>query len=80
MKIDNRCDDEVYTLHLRLRSTDRNYKCLFERPVDPIYWEATYNPDATASIIFKDTHEIDQLIYILQKFKEDSRRYMGFWE
>lgn len=33
----------------------------------------------SVDIAFKDMHEVDELIMMLQKFKEQAQMYMGVW-
>jgi hypothetical protein len=79
MIIEGRGLRQLSELRLRLRSADMNYKCHFQPPLDLMTDKIEWNPPGDACIEFRDTYEIDQLIKILQKFKDDNYRYFGEW-
>ena len=67
---------EITELQLRVSSLDMNYRRLFLS--DMIRKEVDEN--SKASIIFQDTAEIDQLINILNDFKERALNVrIGIW-
>ena len=75
MKIEGGGLSELCEINVRLRSTDIKFQCQFLG----VPGTTTFDRDATASIEFKDSYEIDQLIDILQRFKDNNRRVFGEW-
>ena len=72
-------DTKLGELTLRLRSTDRRFNWLIRSTFDPVLSMNPEDKDGSAYIEFDDSHEIDQLINILQRFKEENLRYFGEW-
>lgn len=79
MKIYGESRHELCHLQLRLKSLDMNFGCKFNQPVYPNSGVVEPDRDGCALIEFRDSHEIDQLIDILQRFKKENRQYMGEW-
>lgn len=68
----------VTELTLRLKSVDTKLK-LFTEPF-PYADRIDLMKPSSAFITFDDSIEIDQLIDALQKFKEQNKRYIGYWK
>lgn len=79
MVIECRNVKELRELQLHLNSTDINYRCCFNPTLDPVSGIIPPEREAYAYIGFRDSYEIDQLIDILLRFKEENRRYFGTW-
>ena len=79
MTIEGTGSKELTELRLHLYSADMNYQCQFCPPLDMMSGTIEFGKSGRACIRFRDTHEIDQLIKILQKFKDDNCRYFGEW-
>lgn len=75
MKIEGSGLNKLCEINLKLRSTDMKFQCQFNRPLGAL----TVDRDATACIEFQDSYEIDQLIDILLRFKDNYRRLFGEW-
>lgn len=75
MKIESTGKTDLREINFRLDSTDMKFNCLFHRVPGTI----TFGNDAVAYIEFKDSYEIDQLINLLQRFKNDNHLYLGQW-
>lgn len=82
MKILGTRDDEpLKELKLRLKSTDRKFVCQWR--VLPHFDSMDVEPGrgGRATITFADSHEIDELIHMLEKFKQNNIDYsIGRWE
>lgn len=80
MRIDCRpATGELNQLRLHLYSTDMKFEWR-TLPLDNNEGKIVFNPDNQACIKFHDTYEIDNLINMLQRFKEESRKRLGWWE
>ena len=75
MKIINYGEKNTREINLRLKSTDRKLQWF----INPGYGLVPDDRDGQAYIAFDDSYEVDQLINILQKFKEDNQQYFGMW-
>jgi hypothetical protein len=75
MKIESSGDTDLCEINFRLGSTDMKFNCLFQRLPGTI----RFGNEGIAYIEFKDTYEIDQLINLLQRFKNDNQLYFGQW-
>lgn len=67
------------SIRLRLLSTDMQFRCIMppnpnEQFLDP------FGGSNVAEIIFNDTREIDNLIQMLEKFRDECHNHMGVWE
>ena len=75
MKIEGSGLNELCEINLKLRSTDMKFQCQFNRSLGAL----TFDRDATACIEFQDSYELDQLIDILLRFKDQNRQFFGEW-
>lgn len=75
MQIINYGTSKTHEVNLRLKSIDRNMQWY----IQPGYGLVPDDKNSVAHIVFDDSQEIDQLIDILQRFKEDTRRCLGGW-
>ena len=80
MRITAMSAKEMQELQLRLKSMDLRFCWKFCPAVDEVSGLIEFDRNAYGSIEFRDTHEIDQLIDILQRFKKESQRYFGVWD
>ena len=75
MKIEGNGLTELCEINLKLHSTDMKFQCQFCRSLESLM----FNHNAVACIEFKDSYEIDQLIDILQRFKNENCQQLGTW-
>lgn len=68
----------------RLRVTSKSLDIRFDKICKPLN---PYDPDAIlsepgclAEIIFEDSYELDELIDMLERFRDASRGHLGRWE
>ena len=80
MQITSDSTKELCGLRMHLRSVDMNFHCHFNPPLDPETGTFIFKHNNNAYIEFKDSHEIDQLINVLQRFRDESRQRMGYWK
>lgn len=79
MKVISDGAHEVCEIGVRLKSTDRKFHWTIRGAFYPL--SDTIGEDKTgwAEIVFNDSREIDQLIDILLRFKDDNLRCFGEW-
>ena len=79
MKVISDRADEVCQFGLRLKSTDRKFHWTIRGAFYPLSGMIGEDKTGWAEIVFNDSREIDQLIDMLKRFKEDNERCMGVW-
>ena len=78
MRIISEDDNEHVTkLTLRLKSAETALS-LYTEQISPNLMGDLSRPNS-ATIVFKDSREIDSLIDALQKFRDRNVRYIGVW-
>lgn len=73
------CCEELCEMRLKLQSTDRRLHWQIQGAFYPVSDEIGKDRCGSAYIEFNDSREIDQLIMMLQRFKDDNERCMGIW-
>lgn len=69
---------ETSEVELHLYST--NFKCNWHMlPPPDENGRITFDRDSRAVIKFHDTYELDKFIEMLQRFRDESRRQLGWW-
>lgn len=71
--------DSVRQIDLRLKSIDRRFRC-FTPPEPTMTFDPFTDEPNRMEIAFDDIREIDNLIELLKRFKDDCCRSIGFWE
>lgn len=75
MRINGDGHRDTCEINLRLKSTNRK----LQWHIRPGYGLVPDDKNGRADIIFNDSYEVDQLIEILQRFKEENQRCFGAW-
>lgn len=73
--------DKVEMISLYLHSVDLNLRCIL--PPDPeffSYRDGIIDSMNETKIIFRDSRELDNLIEILEKFRDECNKEMGIWK
>lgn len=70
--------DSVRMIDLRLKSIDRRFRCITPPKPTETFDPFTDEPNRM-EIVFNDTREIDNLIQVLERFKDDCFCTMGKW-
>ena len=71
---------DITQFRFRLNSVDANFNCYLRSGYDPEH-DTLGLPrnERWASIEFKDSQEVDELIRILQRFRDEGSEYIGRW-
>jgi hypothetical protein len=70
----------IRQLNLRLNSIDVKFNCHMREGYDPANDDNELgNNERWASIEFRDSREVDELIRILERFRDESSAYIGVW-
>ena len=65
---------------IQLQLYSKEFKCLWQILPDADENDiVTFDRNSRICIDFHDTYEIDQFIEMLQRFKEESRTQLGWW-
>lgn len=71
---------DITQFRFRLNSVDANFNCYLRSGYDPENDSIGLpRTDRWASIEFKDSQEVDELIRILQRFRDEGSEYIGRW-
>lgn len=70
--------DSVRQIDLHLKSIDRRFRCLIQPEPGASFDLFTKEPNEM-KIVFNDTNEIDNLIQVLERFKDECFYTMGKW-
>lgn len=68
----------INLIHLHLDPKDANFRC-YINPLTNHYGIDDIWTDNKVRISFRDSHELDNLIYVLQKFRENCHGLIGNW-
>lgn len=79
MKVISDGAHELCEIGLRLNSTDRRYHWTIQGAFKPVSDMLEEGKTGWAEIVFNDSREIDQLIDMLLRFKDDNVRCFGVW-
>ena len=80
MKIScNSTPRDVCEVNLHLYSNDFNFLWQTIPPADE-NGVVTFTRDGRVRIDFRDTYEVDKFIEMLERFREESRKHMGWWD
>lgn len=71
-------NDSINVLEFRLYSADAKFRCYIQP--EPYGGFIKFNETNAACIAFRDSRELDQLIRLLQKFRNDCHGFIGDWE
>lgn len=79
MRIDTRLyTGDLQEIQLSLYSNDFHFRTQMIPPADENGMIHFHN-DAKAHIKFHDTYEVDRFIEMLQRFKQESEKRLGWW-
>ena len=67
------------SIRLRLLSADMMFRCIIPPNPDEQFLDPFEEPNET-KIIFNDTREIDNLIQMLERFRNECCNHIGVWE
>lgn len=71
---------DITQLRFKLNSVDLKFNCHMREGYDPVHDNFVLPHDQRwASIEFRDSHEVDELIKILERFRDEGQEYIGYW-
>lgn len=76
-------NDSINVLEFRLYSADAKFRCYIQPEpsgYEPYGGTTEFNQANRACIAFRDSHELDELIRLLQKFRNGCHGFIGDWE
>lgn len=76
-------NDSINVLGFRLYSADAKYRCYIQPEpsgCEPYGGFINFNENNAACIAFRDSRELDELIRLLQKFRNGCHGFIGNWE
>lgn len=69
---------DINLIRLHLDPKDANFKCFINRQPG-YYTDYAVWTESEVSISFRDSHELDSLIDILQRFRDNCHGLIGNW-